>query len=80
MNLLPPPSDLTAPINTLLISLIQAHTLKENYAIVKKRFTKDKKKKILKIHIRSKNKEKIFDTIKKKKNHRTRIRTLEYHF
>ncbi len=42
MDLLPPPSDLTAPSSALLISLIQAHAGQEGYAVVKRRSKQDK--------------------------------------
>ena len=71
MGFLPPPSDLTASNHTLLLSLAQEHALKEGYAVITKRSTKDKKGEKNKIWLRCTRGGKIRETAGKKGKHGT---------
>ena len=71
MNLLPPPADLTAPNDTLLMSLIQEHALKEGYAVIKKRSNRDKRGETDKVWLRCTRGGKIRETTGQMRKHRT---------
>ena len=71
MDLLPPPSDLSAPSDTLLISLIQEHALKEGYAVVTRRSNRDKRGIKDKIWLRCTRGLKIREPIGQKRKHET---------
>ena len=71
MDLTPPPSDLTASSYDDLISLIQAHALKEGYAVVKRRSNKDRTGETDKVWVRCTRGGKIRETSGQKRKHRT---------
>ena len=71
MDLLPPPSDLSASSDTLLISLIQEHALKQGYAVITKRSNKDKRGEKHKIWLRYTRGGQIRETTGQKRKHGT---------
>ena len=71
MNLLPPPSDLSSPSDTLFISLIQGHTLREGCAVITKRSNKDKREEKHKIWLCCTRSGQIRKTIVQKRKHGT---------
>lgn len=71
MNLLPPPSDLTAPNGDLLLSLVQDHAKDEGYAVVTKRSQRDKRGEKDKIWLRCSRGGKIREMTGQKRKHET---------
>ena len=71
MDLLPPPSDLSASSDTHLISLIQEHALKNGYAVITKRSNKDKRGEKDKIWLRCSCSGKIREVTGQKRKHGT---------
>ena len=57
-------SNLITINNIFFILLIQTHIFKKDYVVIKKRFIKNKKKEIFKIHLHYIREEKIRDIIK----------------